>query len=75
MTKVKVRVYYQGNWKDQDIIVPHEFNFPSSRVNHLDALHEWVRQHFYDKRSAIGYPVVPTIFYITEISGKSVFNI
>lgn len=74
MSIVLVRVNYKNNWVDRSIKVPNEFNFPSSRIYKLDGLHEWLKEHFKDKSHNSGYPSIPSMFYIKEINGKSVFK-
>ena len=75
MSKALVRIRQRNNWREVEVTIPDELNFPSSRVEYLDGLHEWIRQHFVDKAGTgpFGFKALnpfPDMFYITEVDGE-----
>ena len=70
---VRVRVRFKDHWRNVEVVVPDEFNFPSSRINKMDAMHEWVRQHFSDKDDTRRV-FSPSQFYISHIDDVTIFR-
>ena len=73
MSTAEVRVCYSNHWSTIKVTVPDYFNFPSSRIDHLDALYEWLADHFVDKGGTPKFGFrsmnpLPNRFYIIKLN-------